>query len=315
MFDHWNILVVGAGTMGHGIALDFAIHGFSTALTDVSEEKLAQARQRIAEGLDTLLRFGEMTQEEVQRAGSLISYTEKLEDVAPSANFVVEAVFETPDAKRPVYEALARLCPADCILSSSTSALNIFDIAKVPHPENLVIAHFFNPPYIMPLVEVVQGPETSEATIETVMTLLRQIGKSPALIKQYIPGFIINRLSSAIARETSHMITQGWVTAEDIDSALCTTFGLRYPFEGPLQLQDYVGWDVVLNVSSMMFSELCNTTGPNPLAAQLVAQGRLGVKAGQGLRDYTGRNIKEMQQDRIFNILKMRQAVKTLKGA
>ena len=314
MFDHWNVLVVGAGTMGHGIALDFAVHGFKTALVDVSEEKLVQARRKIEDALDMLIQFGEITPEVANKAKSQITYTEKLEDVAPTANFVSEAVFETPEAKRPIYELLNKLCPADCILSSSTSALNIFDIAKVTHPERLIIAHYFNPPYIMPLVEVVKGPETSEAVVETVMTFLRHVGKSPALIKQYIPGFIINRISSAIARETSYMITQGWVTADDIDSALCTTFGLRYPFEGPLQLQDYVGWDVILNVSSMMFSQLCNTTGPNPLAAQLVAQGKLGVKAGQGLRDYTGRNIPQMQKDRISNILKMRQAVKTLSG-
>lgn len=316
MYDHWNILVVGAGTMGHGIALEFAVHGYNTALVDVGEEKLVQARRKIEDALEMLIQFGEITPDVANKAKSLITYTEKLEEVAPKANFVSEAVFETPEAKRPIYEALSKLCPVDCILTSSTSALNIFDIAKVSHPERLIIAHYFNPPYIMPLVEVVKGPETSDATVETVMTFLKHIGKAPALIKQYIPGFIINRLSTAIARETSYMITQGWVTADDIDSALCTTFGLRYPFEGPLQLQEYVGWDVVLNVSSMMFGEICsNTTGPNPLAAQLVAQGNLGVKSGKGLWDYTGRDMAQMNKDRIANILKMRRAVKNLTGA
>ncbi|MDD5168524.1 MAG: 3-hydroxyacyl-CoA dehydrogenase family protein [Syntrophales bacterium] len=314
MFDDWKILVVGGGTMGHGIALEFAVHGFTTALVDISGEKLAKAQENIAEDLETLIRFGEISREAADRAEALITLTEDLEEVAPNANFVSEAVFESPDAKRPIYDKLDRLCSPDCILSSSTSALNIFDIAHVSRPERLVIAHYFNPPHVMPLVEVVKGPRTSDETVERVVTLLKYIGTTPALIKQYIPGFIVNRLSSAIARETSYMITQGWVTADDIDSALCTTFGLRYPFEGPLQLQDYVGWDVIMNVSAMMFPELCNSAGPNPLAAQLVSRGCLGVKTGRGLRNYTGVDIPKMQRERIAKILKIRQAVKALNG-
>ena len=315
MFNHWNILVVGAGTMGHGIALEFAVHGFNTALVDVSQEKLDAACKKIGEDLDVLIQFGEITKETADKARKRITYSYKLEDVAVKADFVSEAVFESPDAKRPIYEKLGMLCPAHCILSSSTSALNIYDIASVPNPERLIIAHFFNPPHIMPLVEVVKGPETSDATVDTVMALLTQIGKSPALIKQYIPGFIINRMSAAIARETSFLVSQGLATPDDIESAICSTFGLRYPFEGPLRLQDYVGWDVVLDVSKTTWAALCNTGDTNPLAAQLVAQGSLGVKVGKGLWDYSNANIAEMQKKRVSNILKMRQAVKALNEA
>lgn len=314
MFDNWNMVVIGAGTMGHGIALTFAVNGFNTAVVDTSDEKLEDARKKIAANLEILVQFGEVTQAAADQAETLITYTVKLEDVAPSANFVSEAVFESSDVKRPIYAQLDKLCSPDCILSSSTSALNIFDIAQVSNPGRLIIAHWFNPPHIMPLVEVVKGPQTSEATVEKVMLLLKQIGKSPALINQYIPGFIINRLSSALSREASHMITQGWVTAEDIDSAIINTYGLRYPFEGHMQLYDYVGWDVVLNVSTTMSPQLCSSTEPNALARDLVAQGRLGVKTGKGIADYSNVDVAKMQRDRIFNILKIRQAVKALKN-
>lgn len=313
-FEDWNMLVVGGGTMGHGIALTFAVNGFKTAIVDTSNEKLEEARQKIAANLETLVQFGEVTRTAADQAKALLTYTVKLEDVAPSADFVSEAIFESPEVKRPVYARLDKLCKPDCILSSSTSALNIFDIAQVANPERLIIAHWFNPPHIMPLVEVVKGPRTSDDTVEKVMLLLKQVGKSPALIKQYIPGFIINRLSSALSREASYMITQGWVTAEDIDNAISSTYGLRYPFEGHMQLYDYVGWDVVLNVSRTMTPELCSSTGTNPLASKLVEEGRLGVKVGKGLADYSNVDIAKMQRDRVMNILKMRQAVKALKN-
>lgn len=314
MFDNWNMVVIGAGTMGHGIALTFAVNGFNTAIVDTSDEKLEEARQKIAANLETLVQFGEVTPAAAAKAKRLITYTVKLEEVAPGANFVSEAVFESADVKRPIYEELDKLCSAECILSSSTSALNIFEIAPVSNPGRLIIAHWFNPPHIMPLVEVVKGPQTSDATVEKVMLLMKLVGKSPALINQYIPGFIINRISAALSREASYMITKGWVTAEDIDSAISSTYGLRYPFEGHMQLYDYVGWDVVLNVSKTMTPQLCSSTEPNPLARRLVDQGRLGVKTGQGIADYRNVDVAKMQRDRILNILKIRQAVKALQS-
>jgi len=315
MFDNWNILVIGAGTMGHSIAQVFAVNGFATTLVDQSSEQLGRAREMIANNIASLIEMGEATADDAQRAERLITYDTIYEKAALRANLVVETIIENADIKRELYSELDKLCSPDCILTSNTSALNIFDIAQVSNPERLIIAHWFNPPHIMPLVEVVLGPSTSTDTLEKVKSLLIKMGKKPAVIKQYVPGFIINRMSVAIAREAGYMVGQGWTTAEDIDAAIVSTFGPRYPFEGPMELFDHVGWDVVQAVTAFLVPQLCSTTqGGNPIADGLVAQGRLGVKSGHGLKDYSGEDMAAINRTRNSKIIKMLKAIKELES-
>ncbi len=313
MFKNWKILVIGAGTMGHSIAQKFAVNGFETTLTDQSEDQLKLAKKMITNNLATLVDLSEITKAEADKAEKMIIYETGFDKTAPDADLVVETIIENPDAKRALYNTLDKLCKPDCIFTSNTSALNIFEIAKeISHPERLIIAHWFNPPHIMPLVEVVIGSETSPETVDKVKNILLQIGKIPAIIKQYIPGFIINRLSVAIAREACHMIDQGWTTAEDIDAAIISTFGPRYPFEGHMELLDHVGWDVAKAVASFIHPQLCNSTGGNPVADDFVAKGFLGIKSGRGIKDYSNVDISELQQKRNIKIIKMLKAVKSL---
>lgn len=312
MFNHWKVLVVGAGTMGASIASTFGMNGFETMVYDVKAEQLEKAKAMVDANLRTLVSVGEITEDKIEIAQKKISYTAKLEEAAPLANLVVESIFENADAKREIFSRLDALCPSDTILTSNTSALNIFEIAQVSHPERLIIAHWFNPPHMMPLIEVVRGPETSEQTVETVKKILSGMGKIPAVINQYIPGFIVNRFSGVIAREAGYMIDQGWCTWEDIDSAVVNTFGLRWCFEGPLESRDFIGWDISTINCNNLCPHLCNNSDPMPLAMEMVQKGTLGIKTGQGLKDYRGKDIKKLQSDRTMKILRMLKVAREL---
>ena len=200
-----------------------------------------------------------------------------------------KAFFEDPAVKKDTFAKLNQYCSKDCILCSNTSASNIFEIAEVAHPERMLITHWFNPPFIMDLVEIVCGPETSEQTLETVVALHERMGKTPAVIRQYVPGFIVNRLATALMREAGYMVSQGWTTPQDIDNAIKATSGVRYAFEGPMALYDIVGWDLIQRVALDLHHSLySNAEGGNPLGAELVAKGHLGLKSGKGAFDYSG---------------------------
>jgi 3-hydroxybutyryl-CoA dehydrogenase len=311
-FAAWKIAVVGAGTMGHGIALAFALSGLPVSLTDQDPRQLEQAKRLIAAHLQLLAEMEEISASQIDPTQNRLSYCGRLEDAVCGANLVVEAVCETPEVKESLYALLDGLCSENTLLASNTSALNIYDFLTVRRPERLIITHWFNPPHLMPLVEVVPGPETSPQTIETIKTLLSALGKTPALLTRYVPGFIINRLAMAIMREASYMVDQGWTSPEDIDAAVVATFGPRYAFEGPMGLAENVGWDVIRSVLTFLAPRLQSASGPSAFIDGLCAAGRLGVKTGRGMRDYGGRTIDEIQDERNRKILRMIRAVKTL---
>ncbi|BAE86512.1 3-hydroxyacyl-CoA dehydrogenase family protein [Desulfitobacterium hafniense] len=313
MFENWKLLVVGAGVMGSGIAQLYACKGFQVALYDKFPEQLDRAKQLIANNMENLIKEGLATQEEAERTKTLISYETELEKCAPQADLVLESVFENADVKRETFAQLDKLCASDCILCSNTSASNIFEIAPVSHPERQIITHYFNPPFIMDLVEVVMGPKTSDETLDKVKSFLIQVGKEPAVLKQYIPGFIVNRIATAITREAGYMVTQGWVSAQDIDSAIRNTSGIRYAFEGPMALYDIVGWDLTTSVSVGVHKSLCNDTEiGNSLGKELVAKGELGLKSGKGVFDYAGVDPQQFMNERAAKIIKMVKAIKEL---
>jgi len=313
MKKNWNILIVGAGTMGRGIAEIFSAKGISTTLYDAFPEQLGKAKKMIQADMDYMQEEGLVNEEEMKNTQNLIFYEEDLKKCAPKANLVFEGIFEDFDAKRDIFNQLDQLCTADCIFCSNTSASNIFEIAQISHPERLLITHFFNPPYIMPLVEVVMGPETSPETLDMVKELLIEIGKDPAVIKQYIPGFIVNRIATAIAREAGYMVTQGWTTGADIDRAIRNTSGIRYAFEGPMALYDVVGWDLTTKVSKDIHKSLCNDDDmENRLGKELMKKGEVGLKSGKGVYDYSDVDTQEYMNERSHKIIKMIKTMRAL---
>ena len=315
MFDDWQVVVVGAGTMGAGIAHVYALNGFKTTLVDLDAESLARAGKAIANSTALLVKEQLATADDAERAKSLIAYatTDRLDHILPQADLVVESVFEDPAVKKETFARLNQYCSDDCILCSNTSASNIFEIAEVAHPERMLITHWFNPPFIMDLVEVVCGPQTSAETVETVVALHERMGKTPAVIRQYVPGFIVNRLATALMREAGYMVTQGWTTPQDIDNAIKATSGVRYAFEGPMALYDIVGWDLIQRVALDLHHSLFNDAeGGNPLGAELVAKGHLGLKSGKGAYDYTGIDPTNYMNARSAKILKMARAIRDM---
>ena len=309
MNDKVQVLVIGAGIMGHSIAQDFAAHGYPTTLYDQSGEQLETARKLVDGNLQLLKDEGMITDEGIKNVNELLVYTDKMEDAARQAKFVVEAVPEVPDIKQALFAELDRLCSPDTILTSTTSALNIYDVVQVSNPGRLIIGHFCNPAHIIPLVEIVLGPETSPETLEFAKKVYESLDHVPVVLKQYTIGFIVNRLNTALAREANYIVEQGWASPEDVDKAITNNAGLKLAFEGPLELYDHIGWDLAKLGGTFLAPMLCNATA-TALPDKMCADGNLGVKTGKGLKDYTGLDRVKVQNDRNRKILKVIGTVK-----
>lgn len=305
MNQKMNVLVIGAGTMGHSIAQVFASHGYPTSLVDQQQEQLDVARQLIAGNLKVMKEEEFITDEQMANVEKFLTYTLDMEAAAKKADLVVEAIPEHPQFKMDLFKQLDQWCASSTILTSTTSVLNIYEFITVSNPERLVIGHWCNPPHIIPLVEIVMGPQTSDKTVETLKEILVGMSKVPVVLKKCVPGFIVNRLNCALAREAGYMVSEGWVSPEDVDAALTSNFGLKAPFEGPLELQDYIGWDVGVAAGNYLYQFLCNSTTGMPFAEEMVKQGKLGIKSGQGLKDYSGKSREEWQNIRNLKIIKV----------
>ena len=293
-----NITVVGAGTMGHGIAQVFSLAGFQVSLTDNDAGVLRNAIPRIQANLRTCIEHGFVSEGEATSVPSRITLVSDLAEATAQADFIVEAVFEDLTIKHEVLRELEEHCPVHAIIASNTSSFRVVDMAAVlSRPEQFLITHFWNPPYIMPLVEVVRGQCTSAEAVETTMTLLKAAGKYPALVRKDIPGFVGNRLQHALRREAIAIVAQGIASPEDVDFVARLSFGLRLPVVGPLETVDLGGLDLTLAIQSYLLPELDRSTEPTPWLRDKVARSELGAKAGKGFYDWPpGRAAKVIRQ-------------------
>ena len=289
-YQQMKILVVGAGVMGRGIAQVFAAKGLTVYLSDLKEEYLRKAEEEIGRAVDLLEENG--MAEEGYRAAVRENIRYMTNDGIPAVGREIdcafEVIYEDKAAKRELYALLDRSCRKDCIFASNTSGMDVFSVCEgvVERPERLIITHWFNPPHLMKLIEVVCGPRTSEETVAAVRGLLEFAGKKPAVLRHFVPGFIVNRIATVIDRELYYMVDQGWVTPEDAENAIRYTHGLRFGFEGPLALWDFVGLQIPMTVARGVLPSLCNDTESIPLGEKLVAQGKTGVRAGEGMLKY-----------------------------
>lgn len=296
--------VVGAGTMGHGIAQLFAHHGWESVLIARRRESLERARSQIEKNLALLSRHGAGPQDGTQAALERISATTDLSEGLARADVIFEAVPESPEAKRGIYKKIGKAAPAGAIVASTTSGLDIYALAPgFPRPGRLIIAHFWNPPYLVPLVEVVLGPETGRGTAEAMMGLLRRLGRAPVLIQKCIPGFIGVRLASALYRECAALIQEGVTDARGIDAVMREGISLRFPILDPMQVPDFGGLDTFLLVWESMFPEISAAQDVPPAIREMVRRGDLGLKSGRGFYDYTGRSREDLLRERDEKLL------------
>jgi 3-hydroxybutyryl-CoA dehydrogenase len=291
--------VVGAGTMGPGIALTLALGGVRTTILDLTEENAARGLEKARAHLRLLEENGLASPERVRRAVGLLEAGTQFDETIAAAGLIVESVPENLTRKRDLFERLDAGCKPSAVLASNTSGLSITAIAsRCKRPERTLTTHFWNPAHLMPLVEVVKGQETSEETAQAVMNLLSACGKQPVLVRKDRPGQLGNRLHMALLREAVNIVQEGIATAEDVDRALKTGFGLRLPVYGVFEHADLVGLDLTHTVLSYTAPDLYSQPQAPPLLQQLLAQGDLGVKSGKGFYDWSRKSSEEVVERR-----------------
>lgn len=277
--------MIGGGTMGNGIAHVFAQNGFSVALIDVKQEILDKALATIAKNLDRQVAKGAITEE--QKAATLANITPftNISDGVENAELVVEAATENIEIKLNIFRQLDSLTRPGCILASNTSSISITKIGSVTgRPDKVVGMHFMNPVPVMKLVEIIEGFKTSKETTDTIIELTRQLGKVPALTRDY-PGFISNRVLLPMINEAILSLEQGVAGVEEIDTIM--KLGMAHPM-GPLQLADFIGLDVCLAILNVLHDGFKNPKyAPSNLLVNMVTSGDLGVKSGRGFYDYS----------------------------
>lgn len=279
-FPIQNLAVIGAGAMGSGIAALFASQGLTVVLIDPVDGALTRARAVIERQL------GVYAPDNIGAALSRIQMSPSL-DAAADSDLVIEAVPEKLDLKRHLFAQLDSLCKPATIFATNTSGLSINAIAQsVTRRDRFVGTHFFTPADVIPLVEVVRGDDTSDATVELVMATLKAGGKRPVRVNRDIPGFIANRIQHALAREAISLLEKGVASAEDIDEVVKWSLGIRLALSGPLEQRDMNGIDVHHAIASYLYADLENRTTPSDLLNEKVATGVIGAKAGQGFYDW-----------------------------
>ena len=283
-----QISVLGAGTMGHGIAQSFAMAGYPVVLYDVQEGILGTARSRIEASLGLFQEAGLIEPDDIPRALGRLSTTTELADAVKDSEFVVEAAPEDLQLKQSLFRDLQSVSREDAILASNTSSLTLADMgALVEKKGRLVTTHWFNPPQIVPVVEVVKGPETTDETVEATIGLLNKARKTPIRIDRELPGFIVNRVQKGLIREVLDLVEQGVASPEEIDRAIKGSIGFRLASIGPLQTADMGGLDIWLRVYKNLIPHVQSSTDPPAALERLVSQGHHGVKSGKGFYDYS----------------------------
>lgn len=292
-----NISVIGAGTMGNGIAHVFAQHGFSVTLIDVSQPQLDKALATVTKNLDRQLSKGTITEEAKQSCLHNIVTNTSLAEGVKNAQLVVEAATENIDLKLKIFKEIDEAAPADCILASNTSSISITKIAAVTkRPSQVIGMHFMNPVPVMKLVEVINGYATSKEVTQTIIELCKKLGKIPSAVNDY-PGFIANRILMPMINEAIYSLYEGVAGVQEIDTVM--KLGMAHPM-GPLQLADFIGLDVCHSILKVLHDGFGNPKyAPCPLLSNMVAAGFSGVKSGEGFYKYTAESKELVVSERL----------------
>jgi 3-hydroxybutyryl-CoA dehydrogenase len=309
--EHDRIAIIGAGLMGHGIAQIFAVHGFPVSLLDVNDAVLAKAVENVRANLTLLAKNGIGKEEGIEPAIARITTTPDLKEAVSGAAFVIEAVAEQLELKQKLFQEMDTLCPPDAILATNTSVISITEIAAHAKGKGRIVGtHFWNPPYLIPLVEVVPGEESSPQAVDRTFDLLKSVGKHPVKLKKDVPGFVGNRLQHALWREAISIVDQGIADAATVDEVIKNSFGIRLPVLGPMETADMVGLDLTLQIHNYILKYIERSTEPASILKKKVEKGELGFKTGRGFQEWNQESIQQSRKQLLEYLIRWNRDLK-----
>ena len=307
-----RVAIIGAGIMGHALALVFALGGHRVRLTDRDPAALERAPKLMRATLDTLVEAGEAASWTPARLDEAVSTHGRLAETVADAELVVEAIVEKPEAKRAVFAELDALMPGNAILASNTSYLDIFPLVPERRLARTLIAHWYTPPYLIDLVDIVAGPRTDPSVVETVRDLVARMGQRPIVLKRFVAGYIANRIQSAVTLEVLRLLDEGVATPREIDDSIIHGLGLRLALLGHLAKADFTGLELSRQALANRSYDPPVPTGRSETLEALVAAGRTGVQAGRGYYDWGGRSPEDLFRERDRKLLALKRALREI---
>lgn len=308
--DIKTVAIIGAGTMGPGMAATFARHGFDVRLNDIDADVLERAKGTVDVVYNVLINGDFMTEAEADGGRARLTYTLDQQEAVDDADFVLEAIPEKLDLKQEFFRNVEKQVRADTILASNTSGIPITRLGEVvQEPGRVVGMHWSNPPHLIPVIEVIKGEQTDDATIEATNRLIERIDMLSVFVRRDIPGFTENRILYAIMREALHLLEEGVASAEDIDTITKWGIGYKLSVIGPLELLDVAGLDIYHSVASYLNAELSDSDDVSAAIEEQVEKGNLGIKTGRGLFEYEPDEIPPLMQRRMRLLLEVKKAL------
>jgi 3-hydroxybutyryl-CoA dehydrogenase len=312
-----RVAVIGAGTMGHALALVFALGGHRVRLTDSSPATLARAQGLMETALATLVEGGEAPRDWTSgHLAQAVTRHESLEEAVDGAELVVEAIIEVPEAKRALYERLDACAPAGAVFASNTSHLDVFPLIPEARQPKALIAHWYTPPYLVDLVDMIPGPRCEPAAFDGVFAMLKAMGKQPLGLRKFVPGYVANRIQAAIQLEVQHLLDEGVAGAAEIDAAIVHGLALRWPILGVFAKADFTGLPLMQALARNKSYEAPPARESSPALDRLIAEGRTGVLAGAGYYDWPGDPAKlfEARDRRLIALKRAMREIGTMAG-
>ncbi|MCS7266916.1 MAG: 3-hydroxyacyl-CoA dehydrogenase family protein [Geminicoccaceae bacterium] len=303
-----SVAVLGAGTMGHALALVHALAGCVVRLYDREPRALERARRLVAHAAATLVEAGEIAPEAAAAARDRIETVRELESALAAAELVIETVTEDPGIKKDLFRDVAERAPAGAIVASNTSYLDPFALVPEALQPRAAIAHWYTPPYVLDLVDLVPGPATEAWVLDRLETFYRAIGKHPVRLPRLIPGYVANRLQAALTREALRLLDEEGIAPEVVDTAIREGLALRLLLQGQLEKADFTGLELLARTLANRSYTPPPPIERSPTLDRLIAQGRTGVLAGRGFYDYGGRDPAELFRERDLRLLALKRA-------
>jgi 3-hydroxybutyryl-CoA dehydrogenase len=307
-----SVTIVGAGLMGHALAAVHAIGGMSVQLFDNDPAQLKKSEILLSKIFNSLKEGGVLTDQDRDQAQERIAFAVDLPSALESADLILEVVPEKPGIKRQVYEEIDRFARLDAVIASNTSYLNIFPFVAPRRQKTCLIAHWYTPPYIIDLVDIVPGPETDSKIIHAMASLYKKMGKQPIVFSKFIPGYIANRLQSALNLEAFHLLEEGF-SPEDIDSSIQHGLALRLCLLGQLKKADFTGLEMVRNGLASRAYSPPEATGKSIILDKLIEQGRKGIFSGKGFYDYNNTPVETLLEERDAELIALKLALFKIK--